>query len=98
MLASGKMNFLTLVQGWFSSCELVPGVNTRGLLNLVVSGLGLACWYRDSRLSPVFRTLFLHQHLAQLRKVTFGQQEMAITVPGWASIDFPRAEATKGHV
>ena len=38
------------------------------------------------------------QHLAQLRKVTFGQQEMAMTVPGWDSIDSPRAEATTGHV
>ena len=34
-----------LVQGWFSSCESVPGVNTRWAIN-VVSGLGLACWER----------------------------------------------------
>ena len=39
------------------------------------------------------------QHLAQLHKVTFGQQEVAITVPGRDNIDSQRAEAvTKGHV
>ena len=73
-------NFSCVGSGLISSYESVPGVNTRSAIN-VVSGLGLACWYRDSRLSPALRALLLHQHLAELHKVTLEQQELAMTVP-----------------
>ena len=74
-LASGKLIFLTLVQGWVSSCESVPGVNTRGAINEVVSGLGLAYWvqpYVPNVLyseGPIFRAFPEKLGITDLRNI-----------------------------
>ena len=74
------MNFLALVQGWFSSCESVPCKHSRIIkCSSEWVGFGLLVQRFSTFTCEYYR--FLHLQCAQLHQVTFKQEEQALKVP-----------------